>query len=133
MNLDLKKLFGVFERQYVDGISTAKSLSEHIACKHEDVQKIIISLQVCRTRLKKLEDIYKQETEQMNQNIRSIQFSCNHELTTYYPDPSGNNDSHTECDICGLEITKKMLKAKNEAERQKLQECHDKVAKESSL
>lgn len=34
----------------------------------------------------------------------AIQKSCAHRFTKYYADPSGNNDSHTECLICGAEV-----------------------------
>ena len=31
-----------------------------------------------------------------------VQKSCDHLSTTYHGDASGNNDSHYECNICGL-------------------------------
>ncbi len=44
-------------------------------------------------------------------DLRRIREACKHWQTTYYPDPSGNNDSSTTCDICGKDLTR--------AERQK--------------
>lgn len=38
-------------------------------------------------------DIWKQ--------ISALRDRCEHKRTEYYPDPSGNNDSHTECKTCG--------------------------------
>jgi hypothetical protein len=32
------------------------------------------------------------------------QTKCTHPKTTYHPDPSGNNDSFTKCDVCGKEL-----------------------------
>lgn len=34
----------------------------------------------------------------------AIQKRCSHWFTKYRGDPSGNNDSHTECLICGAEV-----------------------------
>jgi hypothetical protein len=42
-------------------------------------------------------------TTAKTKEIDEIRRSCNHELTTYHPDPSGNNDSYMECEICGKE------------------------------
>lgn len=38
--------------------------------------------------------------------LHLAQMVCLHKKTTYHPDPSGNNDSYTECDWCGKEIVK---------------------------
>jgi hypothetical protein len=42
--------------------------------------------------------------KKLNEARRIVQLECPHYLTTYYPDPSGNNDSSTQCDICGKEL-----------------------------
>lgn len=36
--------------------------------------------------------------------LKEAQAKCNHPRTTYHPDPSGNNDSYIECDVCGKEL-----------------------------
>ncbi len=33
-------------------------------------------------------------------NIALIREDCKHEKTKFFPDPSGNNDSFIECQIC---------------------------------
>ena len=38
--------------------------------------------------------------------IAKLQKKCKHEETVYHPDPSGNKDSWTECDICGLSVNR---------------------------
>jgi len=48
-----------------------------------------------------LEQEYKEKREALKATLREAQKKCTHPHTTYHPDPSGNNDSYTECDICG--------------------------------
>ena len=54
--------------------------------------------------LEKLDAEYKAKRDALKQTLREAQAVCKHEKTTYHPDPSGNNDSYTECDVCGKEV-----------------------------
>lgn len=54
--------------------------------------------------LEKLDAEYKAKKDALRQTLREAQAKCDHHKTTYHPDPSGNNDSYTECDICGAEV-----------------------------
>ncbi len=54
--------------------------------------------------LEKLDAEYKAKRDALKQTLREAQAKCDHPKTTYHPDPSGNNDSYTECDVCGKEI-----------------------------
>ena len=38
------------------------------------------------------------------EKLKAYREQCNHWTRTYYADPSGNNDSFYECDICGKEF-----------------------------
>lgn len=51
-----------------------------------------------------LEKEFEAKREILRQELRAAQKICKHEHTTYHPDPSGNNDSYTECDVCGKYI-----------------------------
>ena len=53
---------------------------------------------------KRLRDEFKAKLNDLERDRRSVRQDCSHALYTYYPDPSGNNDSHTTCDICGASI-----------------------------
>ncbi len=50
---------------------------------------------------------YESNLRAIDNKISILREGCLHFQTTYYPDPSGNNDSHTECDICGKELSSK--------------------------
>lgn len=54
--------------------------------------------------LEALDAEYKTKKDALKASLREAQKQCKHEKTTYHPDPSGNNDSYTECDYCGAEI-----------------------------
>lgn len=47
---------------------------------------------------------YKAKKEVLKATLREAQKKCGPPQTTFHPDPSGNNDSYTECDFCGKEI-----------------------------
>ena len=51
-----------------------------------------------------LDKEYKAKKDFLKEKLREEQKKCKHSKTTFHPDPSGNNDSFTECDVCGKEI-----------------------------
>jgi hypothetical protein len=46
---------------------------------------------------------YDLEEVQIKSAIENLQNKCHHEIHSYQPDPSGNNDDSNTCDICGWE------------------------------
>lgn len=54
--------------------------------------------------LSQLDKEYDFKRNALKEELHDAQLTCKHEKTTYYPDPSGNNDSWTECNICGKEL-----------------------------
>lgn len=54
-------------------------------------------------KIEKCKSLYEKKVKSHKQNISKIQKECSHTRETYYPDPSGNNDSSYTCDICGKE------------------------------
>ncbi len=48
--------------------------------------------------------IFEEKLLEIDKKIRELQKVCPHESTHYCPDASGNNDSHTYCDICDKEV-----------------------------
>lgn len=42
-----------------------------------------------------------QTIEGYKKRIEEIRKECGHWVTTFHPDPSGNNDSYHECSLCG--------------------------------
>lgn len=43
---------------------------------------------------------HKGELKHLRDKWCDLQSRCPHHETTFYPDPSGNNDSKTVCDVC---------------------------------
>lgn len=52
----------------------------------------------------KIQNEASNRTQIVNTRIKLIRDGCRHEDTTYYADPSGNNDSYTQCNICGANL-----------------------------
>jgi hypothetical protein len=79
----LGKEAGEKMRQYHEAVELKKRIQE-------------IRAQINRIRLQAEEQI-----EAAEEGIENLQKMCKHQDTTYQPDPSGNNDSTTKCNICG--------------------------------
>lgn len=79
---------------------TLEELKETIA-RIEDIGTALYNIEYSR---KEIEKQYQNNIKEVENNVRRIQHMCKHELTEYYPDASGNNDSSTECLICGKEL-----------------------------
>ena len=58
-----------------------------------------------------LEIEFKNNMKTVNKNLSYLMQICKHSSITWYPDPSGNNDSCEVCRICGAEA--KRLKKKD--------------------
>lgn len=80
------------------------SLGEYIAENFELLGVIRNGLITYRTDKLDLEADYKQQRENLEQRLRQLRARCPHLDVTYHPDPSGNNDSWRECNLCGAEV-----------------------------
>jgi len=84
------------------------TLSTDICNQIDKVTGTIESTQLESKRLKQSnESERKRHQSALNEIERSIiqlQSKCGHEVTKFYPDASGNNDSETICLICGKRI-----------------------------
>ena len=54
-----------------------------------------------RDEIYKANEKHKLKIESIYQKLDKIRELCKHSKTTYWPDPSGNNDYSYTCDICG--------------------------------
>ena len=65
-------------------------------------------LTVKLARLKQEKDNAKKAFEEklieIDKKTKELQKTCLHESTNYCPDASGNNDSHTYCNLCDKEV-----------------------------
>lgn len=67
------------------------------------VQGLRDEIHKAKEELKDKELIYKAAKIKHDGIISDIQKRCPHFETEYYGDPSGNNDSHYQCKLCGKE------------------------------
>lgn len=70
----------------------------------DKVRNIKQTLKKYQADLVNLEKLHKEERRKIMEEIKVVQNGCPHLARTYYPDPSGNNDSYTECDHCGATV-----------------------------
>ena len=67
----------------------------------ESIRQMLAGLDFLSARV---EREYREQRRVIAERRWAIQASCPHASTTYYPDPSGNNDSSTVCNVCGAEV-----------------------------
>lgn len=72
--------------------------------KLDDLRKVKDKIAMLKERVFQERLRHQRELDALNLQIASAQLECHHERTKQHPDPSGNNDSFTECLICGKEM-----------------------------
>ncbi len=96
--LDVTKLIMSF------GPSTDTDLPLQIAEAVSQARGTRRQLQLAYNQLDNAKHVYEEAENKCALDVAEVRKSCTHPTTTYFPDPSGNNDSYTQCDVCGLEI-----------------------------
>ena len=81
-----------------------KDFDDYLAKKWKEIQNRANTSNYFANKYHKLEQEYKNKKAEIKKEEYLFQDKCEHEVTKYYPDPSGNNDSHTDCLICGKEV-----------------------------
>lgn len=81
-----------------------EELAEYIGNEYQDVLRIKKKLQVITNRRNITHQQHRDELDSIELELRGIQHTCAHWLSTFYPDAAGGSDSLTECDICGVEL-----------------------------
>lgn len=95
--LDLNKLIMSFAK------STDTNLPLQISEAVSNAKEIRRRLQLAYNQLDNAKHVYEEAENKCVLDVAEIRKSCTHPTTTYFPDPSGNNDSYTQCDVCGVE------------------------------
>ena len=102
--MDLKKLFEAISK--CDSVKSmdASTVAIHIAEQYEISMSIRHSIRDLKTAEEELNREYEGRRDIIRGQMQDKKNVCKHWATTYHPDPSGNNDSETTCDICGVEL-----------------------------
>lgn len=83
-----------------------KVLGKDAAEKLEPIKHIKNKIEFIDEKIAKEKKRHEEEIKKLNGEKSSVMKECKHEATKYYPDASGNNDSWTQCLICGGEVNK---------------------------
>jgi len=79
-------------------------LSKYLAGELIYVGNIINSLERIQSLEREAKSNHAKIMAKLGAQRVEIQGGCLHYATTYHGDASGGSDSHTTCDICGLEL-----------------------------
>jgi len=74
---------------------------------HQDIKKykdLRRDLFVANADVAKEEARHVKALKELRERCAKATKDCDHPIKTFHPDPSGNNDSYYECDICGVEL-----------------------------
>lgn len=78
-----------------------EELPSYLAEELSRIEKIANSQINFLRKEQKLKDKYEEDKKSLRAELVKLQEGCPHYDTSYHPDPSGNNDSDYECNICG--------------------------------
>lgn len=76
-------------------------LSEWLPAQVSAIEAIKTEVAEIRKQRAELADRHKKEQLVLANSYAAVKRKCQHQLTQYHPDASGNNDSWYECLICG--------------------------------
>ena len=83
---------------------TKPDLVERIAIELECAETTRRAIAKIEKSLEAAKKVYEIAKSECDQHVVDTQNRCDHVISTFYPDASGNNDAHTDCDICGKEL-----------------------------
>ncbi len=79
----------------------SRSLAKYLEDRLSEISSIKRSVFFVEKRKREERNRHESEMKKLDEKLIGIQKECLHISTTYHPDASGNNDSHTECNHCG--------------------------------
>ncbi len=106
--IDIGKLVEHLLLQYckdnIGGFTDPKIMSKYIGDEVKRIQSISDDIDYYNENINNIQKEMMSKIDAESVKIRNVKKTCKHELTKYYPDASGNNDSWTECSICGTTL-----------------------------
>ncbi len=75
-----------------------------IIAKIKEIESTKLKMRMMEAKENNLQVDFDEDKQKLQKEKLLIQKECKHYSKTYYPDASGNNDSYTECDVCGKRI-----------------------------
>lgn len=84
---------------------SGKERTERLGC----CEKIASQIARVQRAIQIAEEEHAATMKKFDGEIEAIRVGCRHEFTKYFPDASGNNDSFSECQVCGAEVGKSKL------------------------
>lgn len=81
-----------------------EDIAEHLHSKLKLIEDIRAGIKLCGGLINSETAKYDLRIKELRVCIRDWQKKCEHWSKTYHPDPSGNNDSFYECNVCGKEF-----------------------------
>lgn len=75
--------------------------AEYIYKNLKDIEHVVTSMKGLNKEVEAECKRHEVSVKEIKGKIAALQQYCHHWSRTYHPDPSGNNDSFYECDVCG--------------------------------
>ena len=92
--------------KYIDN-NGQDGLAEYVTSTLYQENEIKQKIAKLQKRKQEEQNIYHKTIKAIDIEIGTLQIECPHWETQFYNDPAGGSDSHTECLICGKELTNK--------------------------
>ena len=98
------KLFSILIEKYKKTHHNDDKLSEYLGNSLQNITNIRQRILGQEERIEEEGVRHQNILKEIQQNITQLQNECEHLVRKYHPDPSGNNDSWTQCQICVKEV-----------------------------
>lgn len=90
-------MIAVIVAQMLQEKRTPEEIGTACATAHTLAQRV----RAAKAEIHSLERVHGKMMEDLKNTLEAIRAECDHPAASYHGDPSGNNDSHHECVVCG--------------------------------
>jgi hypothetical protein len=82
----------------------AEKSAVYIAAELTAIQNTAAAIQDAQYQRAILLERHAKEIADADRVVAKAQSQCKHLVTTHHRDPSGGSDSHSTCDVCGMQV-----------------------------
>ena len=87
----------IVQQMLEQGKATTTEIGLACAKAHVLAQRVLKA----KEDIRKYKEASREALDHLQGNLDAIRAECDHPAASYHADPSGNNDSHYECIVCG--------------------------------
>lgn len=88
-------------KELINSIMAKANDADSIYTELKKVESIRASIKSLSSEIEVEHKRHQEKKREIESELKKVRELCQHWTQTYHTDPSGNNDSYSECNICG--------------------------------